>query len=267
MEVLNGDTLESVLERRGRIPVAEACGIMVQVLATLSAAHELDIVHRDLKPANVMLTYPRPGRAVVKVLDFGIAQGIHGVGPEINEKGLIIGTPQYMAPEQALGTPLDRRCDLYAAGAILYELLSGVPAIHGDALETILVNVMTVEPEPLSEVVAGIPPKLEALVMAALEKKVERRPRTAGQMIDAIEPFADKLASMAPRRSESPMPLITKRAATEPAPAVTEPAPAARKPTSGARSKAGHTARRSQKLELVMDSTVPPPGDDDAEVG
>jgi len=247
MEVLNGETLESVLERRGKLPTGETCELMLQVLGTLAAAHDLEIVHRDLKPANVMLTYPKSGRPMVKVLDFGIAQGIHAEGSPLSETGLIIGTPQYMAPEQAMGTPLDLRCDLYAAGAILYEMLSGVPAIHGDSLESILVNVMTVVPEPLGSLVGGVPPKLESLVMAALSKDRDQRPRSAGEMMDVIESFADNAGSLVPRRSERPMPLLTKKR-----PNVAEPAPAPQKKT--------------QKLELVAESTMPPPDDESTEL-
>jgi eukaryotic-like serine/threonine-protein kinase len=247
MEVLDGDTLETVIERRGRIPLGEACDLMIQVLGTLAAAHDLEIVHRDLKPANVMLTYPKAGRAVVKVLDFGIAQGIQGEGATLSEAGMIIGTPQYMAPEQAMGVAIDHRVDLYAAGAILYEMLSGVPAISGDSLEVLLVRAMTVTPDPLGSVARGIPPRIEALVMSALAKDPEQRPRSANAMIDAIAPFADDSGSLMPRRTERPMALVKKRAAPEPAPPEPVPAP----------------KNKPQKLALVLvDSTAPPPDED-----
>ena len=93
---------------------------MAQILAALGAAHRLDIVHRDLKPANIVVTYPRPDTPFVKVLDFGIATGV--IDPR-GEEGLM-GTPVYMAPEQALGKEVDARADVYAAGVILYEILA-----------------------------------------------------------------------------------------------------------------------------------------------
>src|SRR6266850_6557327 len=114
MELLDGETLEKMLARRHRLPAPVACELMMQVLGTLVAAHKLDIVHRDLKPANIMLVYPRPDQPLVKVLDFGVAQGIQaeGLAPEA---GMLFGTPEYMAPEQAAGAKVDARCDVYAA--------------------------------------------------------------------------------------------------------------------------------------------------------
>lgn len=241
MEVLDGETLETVLERRRRLPTSEACDLMLQVLSTLDAAHDLDIVHRDLKPANIMLIYPKRGQCKVKVLDFGIAQGLRTDGP--SEAGMVIGTPEYMAPEQALGSRVDPRCDLYAAGVILYELLSGQRPIVGNSLEAVLTNVMTVEPRPLKELVRVVPPMLETLIMNALAKDPDRRPRTAAEMIDVLARFGEARPSVMPSRSEPAMPLLKRR----PYP----PSPPAEK------------QKQRQKLELVPESTLPPPDIDD----
>lgn len=211
---------------------------MLQVLSTLDAAHDLDIVHRDLKPASIMLIYPKRGQFKVKVLDFGIAQGLRSDGP--SEADMVIGTPEYMEPEQALGGTVDRRCDLYAAGVIL---LSGQRPIVGNSVEAVLINVMTVEAKPLRELVRAVPPMLEALVMDALAKDPSRRPGTAAEMIDVLARFGEARPSAMPSRSEPAMPLLKRRAHP--------PSPQAEK------------QKQKQKLELVPESTLPPPDIDD----
>jgi serine/threonine-protein kinase len=172
----------------------------------------------------------------VKVLDFGIALGVHGEGPSADDGGMIFGTPEYMPPEQARGLEVDARADLYAAGAILYELLTGrVPFSGSDPNET-LALMLTRPPAPPSALVPGIPPELDALVLSALAKQPARRPQTAREFLTALSPFAGspELRSILPSaESEAPLPLVTERPAAP-------------------------SLRAVQRLELVLDSNPPP---------
>ncbi|HEX7669938.1 MAG TPA: serine/threonine-protein kinase, partial [Polyangiaceae bacterium] len=160
MELCNGETLSTIIDGRGAVGVSYAADVMAQVLAALDAAHELGIVHRDLKPENLMLLHPRPDQTLVKVLDFGLAQGIFGeTGAPSDEGGFIFGTPEYMPPEQARGEPVDARADLYSAGAILYEILTGTPPFQGNTPSETLARMLGGSAEPPSRRVAGIPPE------------------------------------------------------------------------------------------------------------
>jgi serine/threonine-protein kinase len=201
---------------------------MMQVLGTLVAAHKLDIVHRDLKPANIMLVYPIPDRPLVKVLDFGVAQGIQSEGPG-GETGMLFGTPEYMAPEQAMGTFVDARCDVYAAGTILYELLVGVPPFTGNTPAIVISRVLTAPPEPLHKLAPDVPRDLEAIVMNALAKSPKARPSSAKELSGLLSRFAAKgHTADTIVLSERPMLLTQKRKMPK------------------------------KKLELVMQSSVPP---------
>ena len=129
MEQLEGETLEAVLARDGRVPLATMTKIVTQVSRALAHAHEEGVLHRDLKPANVFLSRDEEGKLLVKLLDFGIARAIHShraPGSFSTAKGLVFGTPSYMSPEQARASfKLDHRCDLWALATIAYEGLSG----------------------------------------------------------------------------------------------------------------------------------------------
>jgi eukaryotic-like serine/threonine-protein kinase len=228
MELLEGETLEKMLVRRRRLPPQFACELMMEVLGTLVAAHKLHIVHRDLKPANIMLVYPRPDQPLVKVLDFGVAQGIQAEGLPA-EVGMLFGTPEYMAPEQATGAEVDARCDVYAAGAILYELIAGVAVFSGTSTTAVLSRVLSAQPEPLHNLAHDVPRDLEAVVMSALAKNPEGRPSSAKEMSSLISRFATKgYTGPMVQLSERPMMLTQKK----------------RQP--------------KKKLELVVQSSVPP---------
>jgi eukaryotic-like serine/threonine-protein kinase len=179
MERLVGRTLGAELSARGALPAAEAIGYVVQVLAGLEAAHAAGIVHRDIKPENVFLCdATKDAPRTVKILDFGVAK-VLDVDAEVHrpalprlvtEEGGIVGTPRVVAPEQALGKPVDARTDVYAAGLLLYTAIAGRgPFAHlTDATELLKANVMS-RPEPLSAK-APIPAALDAAVQRALEK-------------------------------------------------------------------------------------------------
>ncbi|MEZ4226626.1 MAG: serine/threonine-protein kinase [Polyangiaceae bacterium] len=188
MELLQGETLGEIIAARGALPVPYACELVLQVLTALGAAHRQGIVHRDLKPENVMVTHPRPDQPLVKVLDFGIAQGIAGSTPD--PEGVLIGTPAYMAPEQALGRRVDARADLYACGVLLYEVLAGQAPFHGKSAMQIMGAVLQGRYTPLSRLAPQLPAELTSLVAALLQPAVEDRPASASEVADVLSRYA-----------------------------------------------------------------------------
>jgi Tol biopolymer transport system component len=184
MELLEGETLRQKLDA-GRIPARKALDYAAQAAHGLAAAHEKGIVHRDLKPENLFVT--NDGR--VKVLDFGLAKltrpevlapaGEKPISIAATETGAILGTVGYMAPEQVLGKPADARSDLFALGAILYELLTGKRAFHGASYVETLHAILNEEPAPLSGNGRELPPGLEPIVRHCLEKSPDERFQSA----------------------------------------------------------------------------------------
>jgi serine/threonine protein kinase len=172
-ELLEGDTLRDRL-RDGSLPLRKALDIAIQVARGLAAAHEKEIAHRDLKPANLFVT--RDGRA--KILDFGVAKFTRPepVGDHrATACGVIVGTAGYMAPEQARGQTVDHRADLFALGAILYEMLAGRPAFPGDTAVELMNAVLPTDPPPIP----GMPPHVDRIVRRCLEKNPEERFQSA----------------------------------------------------------------------------------------
>ncbi|MCA8922492.1 MAG: serine/threonine protein kinase, partial [Planctomycetes bacterium] len=185
-----GQDLDKLLKAHGRLPVARALGIVRQVLLALVEAHKKSIVHRDLKPANILLE----DGDLVRVTDFGIAKILE---EEPNEKGTaseltgnqVIGTPFYMAPEQARGQQIDLRTDIYAMGCVLYELLTASRPFSGDSALDVLMKQAHKEVEPPSRRApdAGIPPEVERIVLTAMAKAREERFQDASEFIAAID--------------------------------------------------------------------------------
>jgi eukaryotic-like serine/threonine-protein kinase len=212
MELLEGETLEQVIGARGAIPAAYACELMLQVLAGLGAAHARGIVHRDLKPANVIVTHPRPDRPHVKVLDFGIAKGVVEAAAENTEQPMLLGTPLYMAPEQALGSDVDARSDVYAAGAMLYEMLAGRAAFAGDTTREVVARVLAGSHTPLARAQPNVPAELASLVEAALSREPRLRPGSAEELAERLSAFvaAPHALSLLPQPSlgAQPIPLV-----------------------------------------------------------
>jgi tRNA A-37 threonylcarbamoyl transferase component Bud32 len=185
MEYLEGEPLAAHLRQRGPLETAEALGIMFPVLAALDAAHEHGVVHRDLKPDNIFLT--RGGH--VKVLDFGIAKLEPLTGESaLTQTGAIIGTPMYMSPEQATGrtSEVDRRTDIYAAGVLLYEMLSGHTPFRATTLLELISKLVVEEPAPLRTHRPDVTEELDAVVMHALAKERTARFDSAAQMAAAL---------------------------------------------------------------------------------
>jgi eukaryotic-like serine/threonine-protein kinase len=181
MEYLEGVELGSVIEREGALDVARALRISGQICRALAAAHRERIIHRDLKPENIFLV-TRDGTAdVVKVLDFGIAKTTEAEAArerKLTSPGMAMGTPEYMSPEQAAGRPADERCDVYALGAIMYEMVTGIPPYSGDNFMEILTKKATQDPPPPHLVRGELAPAVSDLVMAAMARDPGERPPT-----------------------------------------------------------------------------------------
>ncbi len=184
MEYLEGIELGELIYRERRLDIRRTLIIGTQICRALQAAHEANVIHRDLKPENVLILKRDGQPNFVKVLDFGIAKSgnesdlkeSQGGQRRLTHPGMTMGTPEYMAPEQASGKPADPRSDIYAVGGLLYEMLSGNPPYEGANFMEILHKKANTMPAPLSTVRPDVPPQLEALIMRAMAKDPAQRP-------------------------------------------------------------------------------------------
>jgi WD40 repeat protein len=182
MEFLEGEPLDARLKRQPPPSLGESLRIARQTAEGLAAAHERGLVHRDIKPANLWLEKPK-GR--VKILDFGLARG-GAEQSQLTQDGAIVGTPAYMAPEQARGEKLDARADLFSLGCVLYRLTTGELPFKGTDTVSTLVAVATDAPVPPHDLDPGIPPELSDLVLWLLAKDPGKRPRSASEVVEAL---------------------------------------------------------------------------------
>ena len=183
MEYVDGMTLRQLLSSGRRLLPERALEITAGVLSALDYAHRHGIVHRDIKPANVMLT--RTGD--VKVMDFGIARAINDSGSTMTATSAVMGTAQYLSPEQARGEVVDARSDLYSTGVLLYELLTGRPPFTGDSPVAIAYQHVSEMPTPPSQLDDGVSPAIDAIVLQALAKRVDDRYQTAAEFRADVE--------------------------------------------------------------------------------
>jgi serine/threonine-protein kinase len=204
MEYLKGEDLHDAIHKpRGRLSTGvgmdppRACSILEQIAAALHATHARNIVHRDLKPENVFLAEKDGRPDFVKIFDFGVAKLDRPDG-RATVQGAVLGTPEYMAPEQASGGAVDGRADIYSLGCIAYEMLTRRQIFGGGTQPEILVRQMTISPPALRTHAPEIPAALDAAIMRALEKDPARRPQTA-------RAFAESLASALGRPLETPL--------------------------------------------------------------
>jgi len=178
MEYVSGRTLRDVLKVEGRLPIERAMQIGVEVCAALDFSHRNGIVHRDIKPANVMVT----DDGAVKVMDFGIARALSDNSATVTQTAAVIGTAQYLSPEQARGESVDARSDVYSTGCLLYEIITGSPPFTGDSPVAVAYqHVRETAPLP-SSIDPSIPRPLDSIVMKALAKNPLNRYQTAGEM-------------------------------------------------------------------------------------
>lgn len=178
MELVEGRTIRDLLINAEAPPPEQALIIVSGVLEALAYSHQHGIVHRDIKPANVIIT----DAGAVKVMDFGIARALHGAASTMTQTGMVMGTPQYLSPEQALGKAVDHRSDLYATGCLLYELLALRPPFTGETPLSVVYQHVQDMPVPPSEVAPAVPPELDGLVMRSLAKDPDDRFQSAEEM-------------------------------------------------------------------------------------
>jgi serine/threonine-protein kinase len=198
MEYLDGQDLAGALSEAGAMSVPQAVGFVVQACEAIAEAHALGIVHRDLKPSNLFLTRRMDGTPLVKVLDFGIAKTLRSgdvrakqPSDRITASGLVVGSPGYMSPEQLRSAKdVDPRCDIWALGVILYELLTGKCPFAGETRADTLARVLSDEPVPLRELRPEVPHMLAATIAQCLERSIERRVQTVGELANRLLPFA-----------------------------------------------------------------------------
>lgn len=200
MPILPGETLAERLTRaNGRLPEDEVLEIARQAAQGLAALHAAGLVHRDLKPSNLWLEARPPGQPPrVRILDLGLARGSERPG-ELSLTSAIVGTPGYMAPEQAAGEPVDARSDLFSLGTVLYEMATGEAAFPGDSLYAVITKLVLHDPPPASQVSSG----LATLVQRLLQKRAADRPASAAdveQAIVALQTTGDPAAPLARRR-------------------------------------------------------------------
>lgn len=177
MEFVDGQTLREIVKTTGPLSQQRVIEVMADVCAALDFSHRHNIIHRDVKPANIMIT--RNG--AVKVMDFGIARAL-GEGQNVTQTAAVIGTAQYLSPEQARGEQVDARSDVYAAGCVLFELLTGEPPFTGDTPVAVAYQHVREDPRRPSDVNPQIPPSLDAVVLKALSKNPANRYQSAAEM-------------------------------------------------------------------------------------
>jgi serine/threonine-protein kinase len=213
MELLEGRDLSELIAEEAPLPPVRGIALALQICRALNAAHKSGVIHRDLKPENIFLHRTSDGDEIVKIVDFGIAQlRVPENAPteerqrKLTTEGTIVGTPEYMAPEQARGEAMDHRVDIYAVGIILYEMFTGHPPFTGTAMLQILLQQMSEQPPPMAKVnpSLAIAPELEQVIMRALAKRPEER-------FTSMSDFAAAIARAPTALSQYPTPLTKVR--------------------------------------------------------
>jgi serine/threonine-protein kinase len=204
MERLEGQDLRAMLDQRGRLPLEEAAGYLMQALEALAQAHAAGIIHRDLKPGNLFLAKRADGTSVLKVLDFGISKVISGALPSdpLTHTSALLGTPMYMSPEQMKAAKnLDARSDIWALGVILYELLAGQAPFQGETLPEVCAQiVLDADPPRAREVVPELPEAIDLVIARCLERSLDKRYQSALELAQALAPFAPSRAVASVKR-------------------------------------------------------------------
>lgn len=188
MELISGISLQELLKKETVIDSARAVKIMRQVCLAVNAAHEKAIIHRDLKPDNILLLDHGTESEKVKVIDFSIAKMKEsGKDPNLTSAGVVVGTPQYISPEQAQGLELDSRSDIYSMGIIIYQMLTGNVPFTGKTSAMLLMQHIQAKPKSIREVKPEVPARLEEVVLRALSKQAKDRQQTADVLATELE--------------------------------------------------------------------------------
>ncbi|MGY1848057.1 MULTISPECIES: Stk1 family PASTA domain-containing Ser/Thr kinase [unclassified Blastococcus] len=193
MEYVEGETLRDVLRREGRLPIERAMSLAADISGALDFSHRNGIVHRDVKPGNVMIT----PQGTVKVMDFGIARAVSDSAATMTSTAAVIGTAQYLSPEQARGEGVDARSDVYSLGCLLYELVTGAPPFTGDSPVSVAYQHVREDPRLPSSINPDVPPELDAILLKAMSKNPANRYQSAAEMRN------DLLRALAGQRVEA----------------------------------------------------------------
>lgn len=178
MELVEGVTLRDIVHNDGPMPPIRAIEVIADACQALNFSHQHGIIHRDVKPANIMIDEHN----AVKVMDFGIARAVADAGNSVTQTAAVIGTAQYLSPEQARGDTVDARSDVYSLGCVLYEILTGDPPFVGDSPVAVAYQHVREDPVPPSQRLPGLPADLDAVVLKALAKNPDNRYQTAAEM-------------------------------------------------------------------------------------
>ena len=210
MEYIDGESLSTLLAREGALDPRRAIDIARQIADGLTAAHELGIVHRDLKPDNVIVATKRDGREIAKVVDFGIAKAVSDSPQDaLTRSGLVIGTPEYMSPEQLLGDPVDARADIYALGCMLYQMLTGVQPFDAVTREQMIRRRLNEPPPHVQQTIPEIPRRLDTLIAHMLARSPSERLASAAAVSAALDPALALVGWVA---ASTPRPMPSARA-------------------------------------------------------
>jgi serine/threonine protein kinase len=185
MEYVEGLTVRELLDNRGTLGVESTLAIGTQLAESLSVAHATGVIHRDIKPQNLLLD----AGGVLKVMDFGVARLAESTARH-TQAGLIVGTPAYMSPEQLTGDEVDARSDLYAVGAVLFELLTGRLPLEGPTVMALFAKVLSEDPPRPGSLAGGVPPALDDLVLRLLAKRPEDRVPSAAVLLEQLQALA-----------------------------------------------------------------------------
>jgi serine/threonine-protein kinase len=195
MEFLEGVTLKDLIKSKGALPVGVGLRIAKQICAGLEAAHRQGVIHRDIKPQN-MLIIPETGE--VKIMDFGIARVSEVKGKSaLTSDGTVMGTPDYMPPEQAQGKPVDFRSDIYALGVVLYEIFTGrLPFTGENAMQVVMNHIQKAPPRPRS-VNPSLPEDLEEIILRSMDKAPEKRYQQVSEMLKDLTAVSSRIDASA----------------------------------------------------------------------
>jgi serine/threonine-protein kinase len=260
MEYLSGVDLQHVLRTEGPMSVARAVGSVLQACEGVAEAHAHGIVHRDLKPSNLFVTTRRDGSPLVKVLDFGISKmtelSATGLDKGLTPSGVIMGSPQYMSPEQARSPEeVDARSDIWALGVILYELLTGVPPFDGETLGAILAKILSEPSPPIRLRRPEVPAALETVVARCLARDARERVQSVAELASMLAPFAPSDVAPLAQRIARAERISAAPAGGEPV-ASTQVSPGASHTPTTTVPPLGHTARAAKAHRVPVLAVV-----------